>query len=428
MRGADSTRTGFRLLSEGFAAGAVVQDVKVSPDSTHVAFIGKSQSAGVLALYVVPIEGGTPTVVSQDSARNVSSFDWAPDSQRLVYSGNFNKLIPVQAEEVYVVRRDGSGRKRISGSLGNPVSVSISEPVVSPDGKFVLTRVFGASSAGVTNDSIGYNVYAIDGSSGAILQRELNGQVRNASWSSDSSKVCFAVSPNGTDFRLSYRNVPNTGQFDFLITENSDLNDTCDWNSTGKVVAYIERNNVAFSGALRIRNLTDGTVKTLTEPGRTPTEISDIRYNPTSDGLIAFLGKIDTPDNRHLFIAPTTTDLPRQISPPLLGGKNVIDYAWSSDGKWIAYLADTDNDGLVEAIRVRVSDLATSIWEIPGYDAKSLHWAPDSSRLVFAAGVDVARSPSTRLYSARSQSDAAIVVADSGLISIGSIGVASRKR
>ena len=416
------------MLSTGFAAGAVVGDVKVSPDSTHVAFIGKGQSAGVLALYVVPIEGGTPTIVSQDSPRTVSNFDWTPDSQQLVYSGNFNQLFPVQAEEVYVVRRDGSGRKRISGSLGNPVSVSISEPVVSPDGKFVLTRVFGASSAGVTNESIGYNVYAIDGSSGAILQREPNGQVRNATWSSDSSKVCFAVSANGSDFRLSYRTVPDPGTFDFLITENSGLNDTCAWDSSGKVVAYIERNTVAFSGALRIRNLSDGTVKELTEAGRTPTEILDIRFNPTNNGLIAFLGKIDTPNNRHLFVAPTNTDLPRQISLPLQGGKGVIAYAWSPDGKWIAYLADTDNDGLVEAIRVRVSDFATSIWEIPGYDAKSLHWAPDSSRLVFGAGVDVAKSPSTRLYSAPSQSDAATVVVDSGLISIGSIGVAKRSR
>ncbi|WP_181443454.1 WD40 repeat domain-containing protein [Porphyrobacter sp. YT40] len=405
-----------------------MRDVKVSPDSRQVAFIAKDRSAATFALYVVPIEGGTPLRVSQDGQRNVSSFDWAPDSQRLVYAGNFNQVNPVEAEDVYVVRRDGSGRAGISGSLGNPPSLSISNPVVSPDGRFVLTEVFAASSSGVSSAPIGYNSYPINGSPGVILQREVNGQVRNGTWSSDSSKVCFAVAPNGRDFRLSYRNVPDPGQFDFLITENSDLNDTCAWDSTGNVVAYVQRASSTSGGSLRTRNLQTGVVTTLAEFGGSSREIGEFRYNPADDRQIAFLGNFDTPTNRHLFIAATDRNAPVRISPALQGGRRVIDYAWSPDGRWIAYLADTDNDGLVEAIRVRVSDTATVFFEVPGYDAKSLHWAPDASRLVFSAGVDVAGSPATRLYSVRSGSNEVTPVIDGGLIAIGAIDVASPNR
>lgn len=79
-----------------------------SPDGKQLAFV--SDLTGVPQVWVVPTEGGWPTLVTNDTDP-VGGVTWSPTSDWLAYSlapgGGMNT-------QVYVVKPDGSGQKRLT--------------------------------------------------------------------------------------------------------------------------------------------------------------------------------------------------------------------------------------------------------------------------------------------------------------------------
>lgn len=79
-----------------------------SPDGKRIAFV--SDLSGIPQIWVVSTEGGWPTLVTNDNDP-VSFVEWSPTSDWLAYSlapgGGMNT-------QVYVVKSDGSGQKRLS--------------------------------------------------------------------------------------------------------------------------------------------------------------------------------------------------------------------------------------------------------------------------------------------------------------------------
>lgn len=69
-----------------------IQDFQISPDGQWVAYLADHRSSSQYGLYVSSIDGNSQRQISLDVGsqliRSVKSFDWAPDSQQLVYSGN----------------------------------------------------------------------------------------------------------------------------------------------------------------------------------------------------------------------------------------------------------------------------------------------------------------------------------------------------
>src|ERR1041384_2287475 len=79
-----------------------------SPDGKRIAFV--SDLNGVPQIWVVPVEGGWPTLVTNDNDP-VGGVIWSPSSDWLAYSlapgGGMNT-------QVYVIKPDGSGQKRLT--------------------------------------------------------------------------------------------------------------------------------------------------------------------------------------------------------------------------------------------------------------------------------------------------------------------------
>ena len=79
-----------------------------SPDGRRIAFV--SDLNGGPQIWIVPTEGGWPTLITNDPDP-VASVEWSPTSDWLAYSlapgGGMNT-------QVYVIRADGSGQKRLS--------------------------------------------------------------------------------------------------------------------------------------------------------------------------------------------------------------------------------------------------------------------------------------------------------------------------
>jgi dipeptidyl aminopeptidase/acylaminoacyl peptidase len=100
---ADLTTSVTRMAKVGRAGSPTF-----SPDGKRLAFV--SDLTGMPQIWVVPIEGGWPTLVTADNDP-VGGVIWSPTSDWLAYSlapgGGMNT-------QIYVVKPDGSGQKRLT--------------------------------------------------------------------------------------------------------------------------------------------------------------------------------------------------------------------------------------------------------------------------------------------------------------------------
>lgn len=105
-----------RVLAQPDLAAAVSRMAKIgraasptfSPDGRRLAFV--SDLGGTPQIWIVPVEGGWPTLVTADNDP-VGSVTWSPRGDWLAYSlapgGGMNT-------QVYLIRPDGSGQKRLT--------------------------------------------------------------------------------------------------------------------------------------------------------------------------------------------------------------------------------------------------------------------------------------------------------------------------
>jgi Tol biopolymer transport system component len=77
-----------------------------SPDGTQITFFSASTGKNV---YIMTANGGgeRPLVSAKDTG-HIASFSWSPDSQQIAF---------VHGHDIYIANSDGSGQKRLTGSL-----------------------------------------------------------------------------------------------------------------------------------------------------------------------------------------------------------------------------------------------------------------------------------------------------------------------
>ena len=118
----------FRSLE---AQGKEPHDAQWSPDGTRIAvnIVNiKAKPRNGSAIYVLDADGSDFRRITP-LRLNAGSPDWSPDGKRIVFNSSYEAQ---SAVEIYTVRPDGSGVKRVRKE---PKTSFAFEPVWSPNGK-----------------------------------------------------------------------------------------------------------------------------------------------------------------------------------------------------------------------------------------------------------------------------------------------------
>ncbi|MHC4458897.1 MAG: TolB family protein, partial [Planctomycetota bacterium] len=362
------------------STGGDVQDFKISPDGSRVAYRADQDTDGVIELYVNSITGGMPVKVSGllIGGGNVEllqlppplppfEFDvfiWSPDSSWIAYIADQTSDT---VYELYVSTPDGSSNFRVSANLVENGDVIDFE--WSPDSSSIAYRADG--------DTVGvYELYTTTPEATPILNKV--------------SDLPPGVVPNDVV-------VPRPG---FPNDEAGTLYlDAFEWAPDSSAIAY---------AADQIDNNTFELFAVPPDGSDPPTEVSAISGSPfdvlefkwaPDSSWLAYRADQNTEEVYELFTArlisvvPTVFDTPIKVHPNLTGNKDVKEFKWSPDSSRIAYRAEQDTDNVVE-LYTSPPDSSTGNTKInpntfvPGQNVTAFAWAPDSSRLAYRADQD----------------------------------------
>lgn len=312
-----------------------------APDSQRLAFAADVD--GVVELYTARTDGSERVRVSGPMTENgdLIDFSWSPSSDRLAYRAD---QFTDGAIEVFLAAADGSGNERISGPYaGPPFSLFFFTPAWSPDGRYVAHL-----SLEVLDET---NIFAYDLVDG--VARQVNEPVQPftrftfPAWSPDSSRLAYTA-----EFRSS-------GTFD-LITSRAD-----------------------------------GTGSTFVALGNGIGGVGTFAWSPDGSQL-AYQAALRADRGAELYTAGAEGEDNRRVSTDLGMDGSVGAFEWSPDGARLAYLGVTDLDpspssfiGQRELYVVRPDGSDGAKVSIPfsrdTSDVALYAWSPDSRVIAYAA-------------------------------------------
>ncbi|MBP86971.1 MAG: peptidase S9 family protein [Planctomycetaceae bacterium] len=147
---------------------------------------------GFHQLFVLSAEGGTPRQLTSGDFEHGAKPTWARNSQSLVFSANRHgewELNP-QREDIYEVSLAARSLKRLTDRVGPDVN-----PVVSPDGRRIAYVGFDDKFEGYQVDRL--YVMERDGSGKRLVTESLDRDVQNAVWRKDGSGLFFQYDDHG---------------------------------------------------------------------------------------------------------------------------------------------------------------------------------------------------------------------------------------
>jgi len=114
-----------------------------SPDGTRIAF--NSNLSGEAMMYIVEVDGSR--VVDLSRVGEGGQVAWSPDGRSILFASHRDH--PDNSRDIYVMRPDGSGVKRLTHAGGET-------PAWSPDGRYIVFSLGGlfvmrADGSGVTS-------------------------------------------------------------------------------------------------------------------------------------------------------------------------------------------------------------------------------------------------------------------------------------
>jgi TolB protein len=213
------------MIDTGFAIRCN-NDHGISPDSASLAISDQSQEEHRSIVYIVPISGGTPRRITQNSPSYWHG--WSPDGKTLAFVGERNgefdiyaipaaggqetrlttakglddgpeyspdgKVIYFNSErtgrmQIWRMRPDGSEQEQItSGDFNNWF------PHISPDGRWMVLLSYEKNVAGhPENKDVMLRLMSLSGGQITVLAKLFGGQgtINVPSWSPDSKQLAF---------------------------------------------------------------------------------------------------------------------------------------------------------------------------------------------------------------------------------------------
>ena len=143
-------------------------------------------------IFVIPVEGGTPTQVTSGDFQHSSAAAWIPDGTHVVFSSNRNPdwVHDYRNSELYIASVLTGEIRSLTDRPGPDNS-----PAVSPDGRQIAfvgyedrTRTYQVSRLQVMN---------LDGSNHRVVTADLDFSVSNPVWAADGSGLYFQFDLHG---------------------------------------------------------------------------------------------------------------------------------------------------------------------------------------------------------------------------------------
>jgi Tol biopolymer transport system component len=144
-------------------------------------------------VFVVPADGGAPRQLTDGPYHHGAPLAWAPDGKALLFSANRHpdgELDPLDSEVYELTLRDRSV-KALTDRRGPDA-----QPALSPDGKWVAYVGFDDQRKGYQ----AHHLYVMnrDGTGRRLLAAKLDRDVRQPAWSKDGAGVYFLYDDGGT--------------------------------------------------------------------------------------------------------------------------------------------------------------------------------------------------------------------------------------
>lgn len=391
------------------SVGQNVSSYEWSPDGIYMAYIADQDTPGINELYVS--DGKTSYKVSATGlTRNVIDYKWSPDSDSIAYSA---QQTPTSTTEIYVSQSDGNviaTQVSDSSSIGS----GIVDYEWAPDSS-LIAYLADQDTTGVTE----LYTTSVDVITSTTISVLTDGDVQAFKWGNSSTLLAYTANPAATDDTNLFITVTDNNT-SVIQASNVVLNGvvTSDflWAPNDTYLAYVadqETDDVfelyitAFDGSVvgvkvSAALTTGGDVDTsegfvwgtlsnqiVYRADQDTDEVFEL-YSSTTDGeasttgvkisgdlvaggsiksdfklspfgsIVAYVADLETDGVFNLYATTLEeggTDDAR-LSANTDAANAVFQYAWSTDGNKVFYIADQDVDGLNDAYTAAIADLA----------------------------------------------------------------------
>lgn len=341
-----------KLSPEIEYAGNDVLDFSISPSGEYVAF-RMGHSMGV-RLHVVSLKTFDVVEVSSflGDFQGVSDYSWSSDNRYLAFIGEQQGIA---GTDLYTIRMHDLNRTQIN----------VSKPT-----RVVPVRVVSFQ-------------WSPDASSIAyIADEEL-----------DNKWELYATSPEA----LYKRKVSGD-----LVTGSGSGISKFSWSPDGTLIAYLVLQWVPFNTEL-YRSHSDGTgqIKLSNDLSGVEVEQESIQWSPDGS-LLQYLAYDPDNNTSNLFVVDRDGAVNTRVSTNIPNGGRVRLAVWSPNGRYIAFVADVENDGIAELYTALPDGSGINVMAINGnavywYPSEiEIAWSPDGAQLAFGGRMDV--SDSTDLF------------------------------
>jgi Tol biopolymer transport system component len=334
--------------ANGFPGGTDDSDnyILISPDSQYVIY-PKAYSDGTSSeLYSVPIEGGTPTKLSNLPATGwlIAQFQVSPDSQTVVFKAW--KGPEATPARLYSVPLTGG----MPVQLYDNATSSFRSYTISPDSRWLVYIGMAAYPA--------VNLYSVPLSGGS--PRALNpGLLANNdfSMSPDGATIVYSAYTSSDSSRNLYR-VPVEGGSPVQLTPTRPFSggDMTFWISPdGRYIVYSADLTVQHQSELYTVPLMGGPTRKLNLPIPLNQQIFQFFICPDSRLVVYALYHYDPQEEPSVITALISARIDGSNYVSLkdtLATGNILDFSFTPDGTQVIYGADQDSNGQSETYSV----------------------------------------------------------------------------
>lgn len=344
---------------------------KITPDGNMVVYLADQITDGVFELFSVPVDGGTPIRLNTDLPTNGDvliseiAFRISPDSNTVLYIAeqNTNSLF-----ELFSVPITGGTPTRLNDDLasgGNVIDFAIN-----PDGSRAV--YFADQNANNRNE-----LFSVPIMGGTVTQLTDFSEGGNALFTSsqiqitsDSNTIVYVADPN-TDAVNELFSVPITGGTPIRLNPDlingGDVGGDFILSPDGNIVVYAADQIADGFREIFAVPINGGTAIRLNDTLPIANGGGDVEeFAISTDGNnVIYMADQNITDMVELFAVPITGGASLRLTPDFMTNTDVIDFQISSDSVRVVYRADINIGNVFELFSVPIIGGASVQLSIP---------------------------------------------------------------